>query len=87
MSSDEAGPADIERPEEELVVELGEERLEWTRALAGLEPDPDLAPSLTRLRSRGVTRRSLRLFSASRIMVTTSPWLDHFTSLSPMATR
>ena len=29
-----AGQADIERPEEELVVELGEERLELRRVLA-----------------------------------------------------
>ena len=84
MSSEETGPADIERPELELVVELGEERLEWTQSadLAVLSLE-----SFTRLLSRGVTRRSLRVFSASLIMVTTSLWLDHFTSLSPMATR
>ena len=33
-SSAVAGQADMERPEEELVVELGEERLELTRLLA-----------------------------------------------------
>ena len=33
-SSAETGQADIESPEEELVVELGEERLELTRLLA-----------------------------------------------------
>ena len=86
MSSEEAGPADIERPELELVVELGEERLEWTQSadLAVLSLELE---SFTRLLSRGVTRRSLRVFSASLMMVTTSLWLDHFTSLSPMATR
>ena len=85
MSSEEAGPADIERPELELVVELGEERLEWTQsALAVLSLELE---SFTRLLSRGVTSLSLRVFSASLMMVTTSLWLDHFTSLSPMATR
>ena len=34
MSSQETGPADMERPEAELVVELGEERLELMRLLA-----------------------------------------------------
>ena len=68
VSSDEAGPADIERPELELVVELGEERLEWTQRGLVLSLE---APSLTRLLSRGVTMRSLSVFSASRIMVTT----------------
>ena len=40
-----------------------------------------------RPRSIGVTRRSLKVFSADLISFTTSAWLDHFTSLSPIATR
>ena len=40
-----------------------------------------------RLRSIGVTKRSLRVFSAVLISLTTSACDDHFTSRSPIATK
>ena len=83
MSSQETGPADMERPEAELAVELGEERL----LLAALASRLAAVESFTKERSKGVTSRSRSEFSASRIMATTSPCPDHFTSLSPMPTR
>ena len=73
VSSDDTGQADIDNPDDEEVVELGDERLDDKTVLEGLLLIKLLLWSLIRERSRGVTNLSLRLFSASLIILTTSP--------------
>jgi len=73
VSSDETGQADIDNPDDEEVVELGDDKLDDKTVLTGLLLIRLLLVwSLIRERSKGVTSLSLRLFSASLIILTTS---------------
>ena len=71
-SDDVAGnvDADTDSPDDELVVEEGEDKLVER---SDLDADLLLLLSLTRDLSSGVTSRILRQFSASLIILTTSP--------------
>ena len=69
VSSDDTGHADNDNPDDEDAVELGDDKLVDNNDLGG--EDLELC-SLIRDLSSGVTSLSLRLFSESLIILTTS---------------
>ena len=69
VSSDDAGQADNDNPDDEDAVELGDDKLVDNNDLGG--EDLELC-SFIRDLSSGVTSLSLRLFSESLIILTTS---------------